>query len=104
MAQTGSDEMVAPSNVSGSEKRRTLPTTPPETLTPQFQTHAVVANMVPSAHVADERDDMATLSGDSRQDVALWGRKRYRPRPLLCRSDGEIGLYRRYCEQFIRTG
>ena len=34
------------------------------------------------------------------QDVAIWGRKRYRPRPRLCRSDGEIGLYRRYCEQF----
>ena len=47
---------------------------------------------------------MATLSGDSRQDVAIWGRKRYRPRPTLCRSDGEIGLYRRYCEQFYPDG
>ena len=37
---------------------------------------------------------------DVMQDVAIWSRKRYRPRPRLCRSDGEIGLYRRYCEQF----
>ena len=37
---------------------------------------------------------------DVMQDVAIWSRKRYRSRPRLCRSDGEIGLYRRYCEQF----
>ena len=37
---------------------------------------------------------------DVMQDVAIWSRKRYRPRPRLCTSDGEIGLYRRYCEQF----
>ena len=37
---------------------------------------------------------------DVMRDVAIWSRKRYRPRPRLCRSDGEIGLYRRYCEQF----
>ena len=37
---------------------------------------------------------------DVMQDVAIWSRKRYRPRPRLCRSDGEIGLFRRYCEQF----
>ena len=37
---------------------------------------------------------------DVLQDVAIWGRKRYRSRPRLCRSDGEIGLYRRYCGQF----
>ena len=37
---------------------------------------------------------------DVMQDVAIWSRKRYRPQPRLCRSDGEIGLYRRYCEQF----
>ena len=37
---------------------------------------------------------------DVMQDVAIWGRKRYRPRPRLCGSDGEFGLFRRYCEQF----
>ena len=37
---------------------------------------------------------------DVLQDVVIWSRKRYRPRPRLCRSDGEIRLYRRYCEQF----
>ena len=37
---------------------------------------------------------------DVMQDVAIWSRKRYRPHPRLCRSHGEIGLYRRYCEQF----
>ena len=34
------------------------------------------------------------------QDVVIWSRKQYRSRPRLCRSDGEIGLYRRYCKQF----
>ena len=34
------------------------------------------------------------------QDVVIWERKQYRPRPRLSRADGEIGLYRRYCEQF----
>ena len=37
---------------------------------------------------------------DVLQDVVIWSRKRYRSRPRLCRSDGEIGLYRQYCEQF----
>ena len=34
------------------------------------------------------------------QDVVIWERKQYRPRPRLSRADGEIGLYRRYCEPF----
>ena len=34
------------------------------------------------------------------QDVAIWGRKRYRERPRLARSDGEFAMYRRYCRQF----
>ena len=37
---------------------------------------------------------------DVLRDVAIWRRKRFRPRPRLCRSDGEIGTYRRYCRQF----
>ena len=37
---------------------------------------------------------------DVLQDVVIWGRKRYRSRPRLCRSDGEIGTFRRYCAQF----
>ncbi len=37
---------------------------------------------------------------DVLQDVVIWERKQYRPRPRLSRSDGEIGLFRRYCEQF----
>ena len=37
---------------------------------------------------------------DVRQDVTIWGNKRYRPRPRLSRSDGEIGRYRRHCRQF----
>ena len=37
---------------------------------------------------------------DVLQDVAIWGRKRYRPHPRLCRSDGAIGRYRCYCRQF----
>ena len=41
---------------------------------------------------------------DVLQDVAIWGRKQYRARPRLCRSDGEIGTYRRYCRQFYPDG
>lgn len=37
---------------------------------------------------------------DVLQDVVIWTRKKYRPRPILCQSDGEIYKYRRYCEQF----
>ncbi len=37
---------------------------------------------------------------DVLQDVTIWSRKRYRARPRLCRSDGEIMKYRAYCEQF----
>ena len=35
-----------------------------------------------------------------RQDVAIWERKRYQNSPRLCRADGPIGTYRRYCRQF----
>ncbi len=34
------------------------------------------------------------------QDVDIWEHKRYVARPRLCRSDGEIGRFRRYCKQF----
>ena len=37
---------------------------------------------------------------DVMQDVVIWERKQHESRPRLCRSDGEIGLYRRYCAQF----
>ena len=37
---------------------------------------------------------------DVRQDVIIWGKKRYRPRPRLSGSDGEVMAYRRYCRQF----
>ena len=37
---------------------------------------------------------------DVLQDVVIWSRKRYRSRPRLCRSDGEIMTYRAYCVQF----
>ena len=43
------------------------------------------------------------LSGEKRdvlQDVVIWRSKKYRSRPRLCRSDGPIGPYRRYCRQF----
>ncbi|MDE0694740.1 MAG: Rieske 2Fe-2S domain-containing protein [Boseongicola sp.] len=41
---------------------------------------------------------------DVMQDVDIWRRKTFRPRPLLCRSDGEIMKFRRYCEQFYPDG
>ena len=37
---------------------------------------------------------------DVLQDVAIWEKKRHRAPPRLCRSDGPIGTYRRYCRQF----
>lgn len=37
---------------------------------------------------------------DVLQDVTVWSRKQYRERPVLCRSDGEIGKFRHYCRQF----
>ena len=37
---------------------------------------------------------------DVEQDVVIWRSKQYRSRPRLCRSDGEIIPYRRYCAQF----
>ena len=37
---------------------------------------------------------------DVRQDMVIWGRKRYRARPQLCYSDGEIMAFRAYCAQF----
>ena len=43
------------------------------------------------------------LSGEKRyvlQDVVIWERKQYRSPPRLCRADGPIGQYRRYCQQF----
>lgn len=37
---------------------------------------------------------------DVEQDIAIWSRKRYVSLPRLCRSDGEVLLYRAYCAQF----
>ena len=34
------------------------------------------------------------------QDVIIWERKRYQTPPRLCRADGPIGKFRRYCKQF----
>ena len=42
----------------------------------------------------------AQQMGDVLQDVVIWSRKRYRSRPRLCRSDGEIMPFRAYCAQF----
>lgn len=42
----------------------------------------------------------AQQHGDVKQDLIIWSRKQYRSRPLLCRSDGEIMQFRRYCAQF----
>ncbi len=47
---------------------------------------------------------ISTQERDVLQDVAIWGRKKYRPHPSLCRSDGAIGRYRRYCRQFYPHG
>ncbi len=43
---------------------------------------------------------MSMQEKDVLQDVVIWQQKSYRRRPRLCRSDGPIGKYRRYCRQF----
>lgn len=37
---------------------------------------------------------------DVRQDLPVWNRKIFRPRPVLSGADGKIMLFRRYCRQF----
>ena len=37
---------------------------------------------------------------DVQQDVVVWSRKQYVPRPKLVRSDGDVMKYRAYCAQF----
>ena len=37
---------------------------------------------------------------DVAQDVIIWERKQYKARPRLSRADGEVAVYRRYCDQF----
>ena len=37
---------------------------------------------------------------DVEQDVPVWNRRIFRPRPVLSSADGKIMLYRRYCRQF----
>ncbi len=41
---------------------------------------------------------------DVLQDVVIWRNKSYRPRPMLCHSDGPVGKFRRYCKQFYPDG
>ena len=43
---------------------------------------------------------LAQQEQDVLQDVAIWEKKRHRSPPRLCRADGPIGAYRRYCRQF----
>ncbi len=45
----------------------------------------------------------AQQDNDVRQDMAIWSLKRYRSRPRLCRSDGEIMPFRAYCAQFYAS-
>ena len=37
---------------------------------------------------------------DVEQDVPIWNRRVFRPRPMLNSKDGKIMLFRRYCSQF----
>ena len=47
---------------------------------------------------------IAAQKQDVLRDMAIWGRKQYRSDPALCHSDGPIGKFRRYCEQFYPDG
>ena len=57
-------------------------------LPPRFRTR-VMNRLVLSAQMRDVQ-----------QDIVIWQRRQYRAHPRLCRSDGDIGRYRRYCRQF----
>ena len=39
-------------------------------------------------------------AGYVKEDIVIWRRKQYLPRPRLNHADGEILAYRRYCQQF----
>ena len=39
---------------------------------------------------------------DVMDDVDIWRKKQYVSQPRLCKSDGEIGRFRRYCKQFYQ--
>ena len=39
---------------------------------------------------------------DVMDDVHIWKKKQYVSQPRLCKSDGEIGKFRRYCKQFYQ--
>lgn len=41
---------------------------------------------------------------DVKQDVVIWSRKHYVPRPRLVSTDGDIMKYRAYCDQFYPDG
>ena len=43
---------------------------------------------------------LAAQKRDVLQDVIIWSRKQYRPRPRLSRSDGEVPAHRQHCKQF----
>ena len=43
---------------------------------------------------------LSRVKHDVKQDRTIWENKRYQPLPILSRSDGEIMVYRKYCEQF----
>ena len=43
---------------------------------------------------------LAQQKRDVLQDVVIWEKKQFRTPPRLCKADGPIGLYRRYCRQF----
>ena len=55
---------------------------------------------VPLRHRAMNQFLLSMQKMDVQQDVVVWARMRYRQQPRLCRSDGPIGAYRRYCRQF----
>jgi phenylpropionate dioxygenase-like ring-hydroxylating dioxygenase large terminal subunit len=55
---------------------------------------------VPLRHRAMNQFLLTQQKWDVQQDVVVWERMRYQQQPRLCRSDGPIGAYRRYCRQF----
>ena len=43
---------------------------------------------------------LAQQVADAQQDIDIWERKRFQPRPVLSRADGKIMEFRRFCRQF----
>ena len=57
---------------------------------------------LPDAAFTDMVDRLffEAAAADFKQDMRIWGKKVYRPRPVVVPGDGPIVAYRRWASQF----